>query len=69
MGALDTRVKFNVVNRLISLLIFKFVIPAEAGIQMFLLVLDSRFHGNDTKIRNAKPSITPVMPPSLCPAT
>jgi hypothetical protein len=59
----------NDVNGLISLLIFKFVIPAEAGIQMFPLVLDSRFHGNDTKIRNEKPSITLVMPLSLCPAT
>jgi hypothetical protein len=43
---------------------------------MFLLVMDSRspivvedkFHGNDTKIQNAKPSITPVMPLSLCSA-
>jgi hypothetical protein len=68
VGPLDTRVKLNDVNGLISLLIFKFVIPAEAGIQMFPLVLDSRFHGNDTKIRNEKPSITLVMPLSLCPA-
>ena len=24
-----------------------YVIPAEAGIQMFSITLDSRFHGND----------------------
>jgi hypothetical protein len=35
MGVLDTRAKLNVVNRLKSLLIFNFVIPAEAGIQVF----------------------------------
>jgi hypothetical protein len=36
------------------------VIPAEAGIQCFLQVLDSRFHGNDKQIRYAKASIEPI---------
>jgi len=48
MGVLDTRAKLNVVNKLKSQFIFKFVIPVEAGIQVFLVGLDSRFHGNDT---------------------
>jgi hypothetical protein len=32
---------------------------------MFLLVLDSRFHGNDNKIRYVKASISQVMRPPL----
>jgi hypothetical protein len=65
VGALDTRAKLNVVNNSKSLSLFKFVIPAEAGIQYFPLVLDSRFHGNNTQKRHVKASIAPFMRPLL----
>jgi len=40
--------QFRVTSRILKKpFLFCFVIPAEAGIQYFLVVLDSRFRGSD----------------------